>query len=905
MLRRARDHGGEVLIVTGAAGMGKTALMDRVAQEANAEGFRVLRARGELLEQEFPWGVVRRLLGRIERQRGGAARLAEIALTGVDHDPGSLFSAQHGLHWLVSDLAAEGPLALLVDDGHWVDALSLRWLAYLAGRIADDPVFLAVASRPGTFAGDEGAWASLRDGARSAELGVLSEAATASLLQQFLSQPPDPEFANHCRELTGGNPLMLVELARGIERAGISPDAEGLRELRMASRGTLTPSLPLRIHRLGDAAVAAAHAIAVLGPSSTHSRIAAITGLSVAQVRIGLDRLAVDQLITTDPAIEFVHPLMRAAAYEDLGAPGRGTMHASAAQRLAYERVDADVVASHLLEAVPAGDQDTVDRLRAAARRAAGRAAHDTAARYLERALAEPPTGRRRHEVLTDLGRVQVGSAPAAAAAYFRQALGETAAPADQVAVQLGLAHSLAPLGAFAEAAMVLEEGLRRVPADQPQLRDELIAALLNTTRWDFRIRHRCRPFVDALKLRVAAGETLSPQLHANLAVELLAEGVDRDATIHHAQQAITGASGRVLDDIMWAGIVLTPLACAGEVEQALAFNAANIASQRRDGQKAALAVSLAGNGYLQLFCGNVTDALVDVDDALAIAEDPVSICFAVVFMAEAWILRDRVDLAWDLIASRGFLGPLPALWPFPWLRATRGWLRFLRGDGAGALEDLNLTGVQILGFGLHCPAVIPWRARVATVWAALGDRGRAQRLAELDLRLAQQWGEPKTLASALVVAARHADGDLTIELAEQSLGLANDSRLVLPRIDALQVLGASLRRRGERRRARELLAEAQHLAHETGAVAALPGIRDELLAAGGRPRRAALRGPDALTPAELRVARLAAEGRSNPEIAQLLFVTRRTVETHLTSAYGKLGIDGREALDGALSAAS
>jgi DNA-binding CsgD family transcriptional regulator len=124
----------------------------------------------------------------------------------------------------------------------------------------------------------------------------------------------------------------------------------------------------------------------------------------------------------------------------------------------------------------------------------------------------------------------------------------------------------------------------------------------------------------------------------------------------------------------------------------------------------------------------------------------------------------------------------------------------------------------------------------------------------------------------------------------------------VVPRIDALIALGALLRRQGQRRHARELLGEAQTLAHETGALAALRRAREEVLAAGGRPRRAATRGVDALTPAEVRVARLAAEGRSNPEIAQQLFITRRTVETHLTSAYSKLGLHGREQLAVALA---
>ena len=197
---------------------------------------------------------------------------------------------------------------------------------------------------------------------------------------------------------------------------------------------------------------------------------------------------------------------------------------------------------------------------------------------------------------------------------------------------------------------------------------------------------------------------------------------------------------------------------------------------------------------------------------------------------------------------------------------------------------------------------MLPWRRRIAAALAASGHPLRARRLAYLDLHAARRWGAPRTVAAALVVAGTFEEGDAQLELLEEALPNCTMPEHVLPRIEALSALGASLRRRGQRARAREYLTEAQHLAQQTGALAALRGAREELLSAGGRPRRLAARGVDALTPAELRVARLAAEGRSNPEIAQLLFVTRRTVETHLTSIYGKLGVANRRQLSDALS---
>jgi AAA ATPase domain len=169
-LSRAARGEGAALVIAGAAGMGKSVLLEHLRQESADAGFRVLRVRGELLEREFPWGAVRRLFRPLGHDHRGAAGLAEIARRGAVEDPGSLFAALHGLHWLAVGLAAQQPLALFIDDAHWLDVLSLRWLAYVAARVADDPILLVVAARPGPIEAAEGAWPALLAGARVLEL---------------------------------------------------------------------------------------------------------------------------------------------------------------------------------------------------------------------------------------------------------------------------------------------------------------------------------------------------------------------------------------------------------------------------------------------------------------------------------------------------------------------------------------------------------------------------------------------------------------------------------------------------------------------------------------------------------------------------------------------------------------
>lgn len=902
-LTEAAGGTGLTLALVGAAGMGKSSLIRHIGDQAAHQGFEVLAVSGELLEREFAWGAVRRLLHPVGHRRGGAAALAEIARGDAAHDSGSLFAALHGLHWLAVELAQQRPLALIIDDAHWLDPQSLRWLAYLAARLADDPILLVIATRPGPLEADDGAWPSLLAAARVLELAPLGERSCARLVEHALGVAPDRAFAAYCRRATGGNPFLLLELAHGIAQAGLRPNADGLRALERRPAAALTPSVALRLHRLGPQAVAVARVAAVLGPHATPSRIAAVGELDASTVDVGIARLAADRLITVSDAITFAHPLLRTAAGEDFPPAARERAHAAAARLLLAEHADSDVVAGHVLLASRTGDAAFVRLLREAARRAGTRAAPDSAVRYLERAMSEPPAPAQRAEVLIELGDALLVDRPQDAAAPFGEALARSATVPQQVAARLGLAQALVRTARFTEAADVLEEGLDTVDGSDPAATDALRAALLNTARWHLDARPRCWRHIRVLRARAQEGDPLPTELHANLAIELLAEGVDRAGCLHHAQAAVARALIPSESDFMGASIVITPLACAGDLRGALAVCDRIIASARPQGQRMVLAVTLAARAWVQLWAGRVRDAIVDGDDALVHADDPVSVCFGVIFLAEAYACSDRLDDAWGVLENHGLTGPVPEFWPYPWLRSTRAWLRYLRGESQ-VLDELAAAGRFSLRYGLRCPAVVPWRERMALASAALGHRERARRLAKLNLQAARRWGEPRTLAAALTLSGVLTDGPAQLELLRDAAAVSAGADQVLSRTNALIALGSALRRRGQRREAREALGEAQHLAQATGALRPLRLAREELLAAGGRPRRAAARGIDALTPSEIRVARLAAQGRSNPEIAQLLFVTRRTVETHLTSIYGKLGVRGRAGLAEALAAA-
>jgi DNA-binding NarL/FixJ family response regulator len=189
------------------------------------------------------------------------------------------------------------------------------------------------------------------------------------------------------------------------------------------------------------------------------------------------------------------------------------------------------------------------------------------------------------------------------------------------------------------------------------------------------------------------------------------------------------------------------------------------------------------------------------------------------------------------------------------------------------------------------------WRSEAAVAAAALGDSARARDLATDELALARASGGPRAVGVALRAAGLVHEGDAGVELLEEAARILATSAATLEQARTLVDLGSALRHHGRRADAREPLREGLDTAVRCGAEVLAERAREELLATGARPRRERLTGPEALTPSELRVARLAAHGQSNPEIAQALFLTRRTVETHLTHTYQKLGISSREGL--------
>lgn len=260
---------------------------------------------------------------------------------------------------------------------------------------------------------------------------------------------------------------------------------------------------------------------------------------------------------------------------------------------------------------------------------------------------------------------------------------------------------------------------------------------------------------------------------------------------------------------------------------------------------------------------------------------------------AEARRLADGFDLR-----------EAPDNWELNRFLYARGAQRAAAGDTAGALHDFLECGRRQSAREVVSPVVTPWRSAAAECRLALGSPQEALALAEEELRLARVWGTPRTVGRALRVLGTVTGGRRGLRLAEEAVALLADAPAATEGelVAALLAQGRQLTAAGERVRARACLRTAAERAERLGAVR-LRTLAEEALREGGARRAATARtGSGALTGSELRIARLAAGGRTNAEIAGLLHLARRTVETHLTSTYKKLGIRRRGELGQALS---
>jgi len=358
-LDAAAEGRGSTMLVRGPAGIGKSELLSAASLRAAGRGFETLRARGGEFERSFAFGIARQLFAaHLEDadQRAallqGAAGLAGPALfveeAGTDDgaavsmgDPAA--PIQHGLHWLVANLAEGAPLLIAVDDVQWADLESARWLVYLARRMTDLPVLLLTAIRDGEPALGADVISALEEesGSHALRPEPLSQVATVDLVRFELGAGADEEFCAAAHRAAGGNPLYLRELIAAARDADLAPVAESATKLEDLRPEGISRSVLVRIARLGAEASATAQVVAILGDGTSLQRVARLSGLEPDEVAVTAEGLVRAGILAGAETLDFAHPLIRSAVYGEIAPGKRAVMHSRAAQLLVADEASA------------------------------------------------------------------------------------------------------------------------------------------------------------------------------------------------------------------------------------------------------------------------------------------------------------------------------------------------------------------------------------------------------------------------------------------------------------------------------------------------------------------------------------------------------------------------------------
>lgn len=903
VLREAMDaarHGaGRVVLIEGPPGIGKSSLLAVSLELAGAAGLGRLRARGEPLEQRFAYGLVRQLLqpalsassGALPGVEGEAWRvLLGVSRSQLDEVPGSGDALHHGLYWIVVGLAERRPLLVAVDDAQWADAPSLRWLGSLARRLDELPVLLVVVARGGRSGRRVGLDVlAAAAGARRVVPKPLTPSAVRQLFETRLQAAIDPAAVRVAHDRTGGNPLLVGELIGGL--SGVVT-AE---RVAAAAPPSVARIVSARLDGLDPRAGDLARAVAVLGDGVALREAAPLAGIEPdAAAGLASELIGADVLCDA-PSLGFRHTLVREAVLDGLTVPLRRAAHRRAAALLGECGAPPERIAAQLLLGERRGERWAVALLRAAAGQALDRGAPDVAADLLARALEEPPPAEQRAEILAALGTAELHAGRPAGCERLREAIRLQDDPRERARLGLVLGLELAGMQREREAAGALAEGLASARGVDRELALRLEAHLAHAERYDL----RGEPESVARLARLAAGvvgKTPAERLVSAMDAALRPPRHAAEAAMF-AARVQEGWNEHLVSLRAATGAVATYL-YAGELERAQTFAEALLADARRRSLVFAHARASSMVAMVTLASGRVADAEATLVAAVEIETYGMPRP-AVAVLIEVLVEMDRLEEAATALVSYAADGALPGKMLLNPVLMARARLRAALHRPDDALDDLLELGRRYACWGLASRPLPPWRGLAGTLLAACGEQERADELVEEQLELARGWGSEHAIGVALRdLGTVRQDTDALTEAAR----LLAATPFRLDHANALVELGAALRRKRRRAAAIEPLSGGMDLAHCCGSSALAARARTELLACGSRPRRFARSGRDALTASELRVARMAAEGMTNREIAQALFITIRTVTTHLGHAYQKLGIAGREELAEALA---
>ena len=896
LLDGVRAGRGAALFVVGEAGLGKTTSLSQ-ARVLAAPAVRVGLGRGDVMETSLPFGVLAAALGAVGNHDLVASPPGD---AGANEVRAARFYAV--LHWLEH---TTGPVLLALDDLHWADPDSLALLSFLCRRLDGLPVAVMGTLRPWPPAAHELIGALAHDGdARVQRLAPLSAQASAVVLATRLGRPVTPTVADGAAALCAGNPLLLEQVAAAVSAPGSQAGALMGADAAIGAEGILLA----RFAGLPPEALRVARAASVLG-TRFRPALAEVAGLDERQAEAALSALCRSGLVRadTDTTAAFVHPLFGQSLYHDLAAPVRVRQHARAFSVLCAHGLEAEA-AEHAIRADLLGDPAAITVIERAGRAALATGALGTAVEHL-RAAVRLAGDRASPALLLALGDgLQAsGRHGKAIQVYERLRIRADLGPDERVQILRMLGRALFFTGAheqaiqrFAEAAALAETCCSEITVAEVLLDDAVTSYLIlgpsHSLPRAARAYELTRGFAGPLRRQATAAWGFLALLGGDPAGLAACEAAAADLTEGSAELA----------ELFWGVGPLSLLALAAQYTERFADAehalAGALGPANRVGAPVATVVYLALRAGLATRQGRLSDAMAIAEHVSASAEltrygEVIAIfgrlesLLAFGRLAECAELCQRAEA---LASARGQSYPLLHLWH---MRAR---LLHEAGDRAGACELYARIEQVTNRLGIAEPCAVPWGRHAVVAYLASDRPDDARRVIDWlecgAARLPCRW--PRIAAATGRALLAEADGDPeTAEKHHQAaLDLHEQVELPLEHIETLLSYGSFLRRRGQRARARPLLAQALKIAEKCGATWLADQAHGELTVAGGR-RGRTCEDPTRLTAQEQRVARLAAAGHSNNAIAAQLSLSSKTIEYHLAQVYLKLGINSRRQL--------
>ncbi|MEU5637561.1 AAA family ATPase [Streptomyces rishiriensis] len=915
LTRRTAAGDPALVMLEGPDGIGKTTLLRALVAQARAEDLRVVHTTAGQEGERLPLSTAHALLAGLD------ADVARTPLTAWTNPPGASgtdarwrglpfydvdgaspsFGVLAELHEVVRSAAGDGPLVIVVDDADEADTASLRFLAHTARRLAGLPVLLALARRSGA---DEPA---LNDVAalplcRLVRPRPLTSEGIGLLTLRLLGSKTDAAFQESCLAATNGNPLLATRLLTALreERLPLTADhvasapGQHIHALRLRAAGLL--------HRHPAATVQAARALAVLGDRATPENGARLALLDCSVFARSLLALVSNGLVTSngDGSWSYSHALVRNVVLADMTDDERDAVHGRAARLLHDDGASPSEVAEHLCHAPSTARQPWAAAvLRDAAREAVLHASPVRAVELLRACVPEDAAEAGDPSLLFELGVAEMGVDAEASVRHLTSALNGATEPKLRLRALGALAEALTRQGQVARAADLLarcrsEAALPASGLADPQLMEAQLLIAATANRAAYAELLQTVPFDLSLP-----GDTPGQRaLLASRAV-ISASRMDRVAEAVAAARTVIGRGTTTTDAPIYLGVAASGLLYADlphEAEAAYQKLLIGADALLDPTYRSLLALSAEAHqrlGALEQALRASAAALAGVTVARATPYE------ALPLAARLHALLDQGDLAQADLLDAEIPDPVQDdSWQWNEVVSARGRLYLAKEDPTRALAHFEECARRQAGWQRTSPAVSPWWYWAGRTHLALGDRASAVALAERAVADARSAGLPCALGSGLELWAAATTGDdqrpALLEEAEQVL-MGTRAALWLARVRVAR--GQALQRLGYKKAAREVLRQGWEEAYGVGSVPLHTVAYRALLATGARPRRPVSRGPGALTQSESQVARLAADGRSNAYIAETLFVTRRTVEVHLTSVYRKLGLTGRREL--------